>query len=102
VQLVQGWVQHENLAMDLAGYRVTSSGAVGMNQQLQMTLNVPLEKQSAGGRALPIPLRGSILAPQPDLAGFLQQAGGQQLQKQLQNQLDKAVNGQLQKLFGRE
>jgi hypothetical protein len=102
VQLVDGWVQHENLVLDLAGYRVTSSGAVGLNQQLALTLSVPLEKQAAGGRAVPIALRGTISAPQPDLAGFLQKAGGQQLQKQLQNQVDRAVNDQLQKLFGRE
>jgi hypothetical protein len=102
VRLERGWVNHENLALELAGYRLTSTGAVGLNQQLQLTLNVPLEKQSAGGRTVPVALRGTITAPQPDAAGFLQAVGTQQLQRQLQNQVDKAVNNQLQKLFGRE
>jgi hypothetical protein len=102
LQLEQGWVSHQNLAMDLAGYRMVSSGAVGLDQQLQLTLSVPLEKQVVGGRSIPVALRGTIAAPQPDMAGFLQAAGGQQLQKQIQNQVDKAVNDQLQKLFGRE
>jgi hypothetical protein len=75
---------------------------VGLNQQLQLTLNVPLEKQAAGGRSIPVPLRGSITAPQPDAAGFLQAVGSQQLQKQLQNQVDKALNNQFKKLLGRE
>jgi hypothetical protein len=102
VRLERGWVSHENLAVDLAGYRLTSSGAVGLNRQLQLTLNVPLEKQAAGGRAVPVSLRGTITAPQPDAAGFLQAVGSQQLQKKLQNEVDKAVNGQLKKLLGRE
>lgn len=102
LQLEQGWVRHQNLAMDLAGYRMVSSGAVGLDQQLQLTLTVPLEKQAVGGRSIPVALRGTIAAPQPDVAGFLQAVGGQQLQKQIQGQVDKAVNDQLQKLFGRE
>ena len=102
VRLERGWVSHENLALELAGYRLASSGAVGLNQQLQVSLNVPLEKQAAGGRSVPVPLRGTITAPQPDVAAFLQAAGSQQLQKQLQNQVDKAINNQFKKLFGRE
>jgi hypothetical protein len=102
VRLERGWVSHENLALELAGYRLASSGAVGLNRQLQVTLNVPLEKQAAGGRSVPVPLRGTITAPQPDVAAFLQAAGSQQLQKQLQNQVDKALNNQFKKLLGRE
>ncbi len=102
VRLERGWVSHENLAIELAGYRLLSSGAVGLNQQLQLTLNVPLEKQAAGGRSIPVALRGTITAPQPDAAGFLQAVGSQQLQKQLQNQVDKALNNQFKKLLGRE
>ncbi|MFM7056191.1 MAG: hypothetical protein ACKO2P_04635 [Planctomycetota bacterium] len=102
VRLERGWVSHDNLAVELAGYRLVSSGAVGLNQQLQLTLNVPLEKQAAGGRSVPVALRGTITAPQPDVATFLQAAGSQQLQKQLQNQVDKALNNQFKKLLGRE
>jgi hypothetical protein len=102
VRLERGWVSHENLAVELAGYRLTSSGAVGLNRQLQLTLNVPMEKQAAGGRAVPVALRGTITSPQPDAAGFLQAVGSQQLQKKLQNEVDKAVNSQLKKLLGRE
>ncbi len=103
VQVRQGYVTHDGLIMDLAGYRVKSSGAVGLNEQLQITLDVPLEKSSSGGniRTVSIPLRGTIKHPQPDTAGLLQNLGTQQIQEKVGNEVDKALNKGLNKLLNR-
>ena len=68
VQVRQGYVAHDGLVMDLNGYRMRTSGAVGLNKQLQMTIDVPLEKSTAdgAGRSIKVPLRGTISSPQPD------------------------------------
>jgi len=89
--------------MDLAGYRVKSSGAVGLNEQLQITLDVPLEKSSSGGsvRTVSIPLRGTIKSPQPDTAGLLQNLGTQKIQEKVGDEVDKALNKGLNELLNR-
>ena len=94
VQVRQGFVVHEGLMMDLAGYRLKTSGAVGMNKQLQMTLDVPLEKNAASGagRSIKIPLRGTISSPQPDTGALLQSLGTQKIQEKVGEQLDKSLN----------
>ena len=94
VQVRQGFVIHEGLMMDLAGYRLKTSGAVGMNKQLQMTLDVPLEKNAASGagRSIKIPLRGTISSPQPDTGALLQSLGTQKIQEKVGEQLDKSLN----------
>jgi len=99
VQVRQGFVVHEGLMMDLAGYRLKTSGAVGMNKQLQITLDVPLEKNSASGagRSIRIPLRGTISSPQPDTGALLQSLGTQKIQEKVGEQLDKSLNKLLDK-----
>lgn len=101
VQIRQGFVVHEGLMMDLAGYRLKTSGAVGMNKQLQMTLDVPLEKNAASGagRSIKIPLRGTISSPQPDTGTLLQSLGTQKIQEKVGEQLDKSLNKQLKGLL---
>ena len=112
VQVRQGYVVHEGLIMDLAGYRLKSSGAVGLNEQIQMTLDVPLEKAAAGrnARTIKVPLRGTLKSPQPDLTSLLQDLGTQQIQEQLGtdklqeklgNELDQTLNKGLNKLLNR-
>jgi len=103
VQVRQGYVLHDGLIMDLAGYRVKSSGAVGLNEQLQITLDVPLEKSSSGGsvRTVSIPLRGTIKSPQPDTAGLLQNLGTQKIQEKVGDEVDKALNKGLNELLNR-
>lgn len=107
----QGCVLHEGLMMDLAGYRLKSSGAVGLNQQIQITLDVPLEKGTAATtRSIKVPLRGSVRSPQPDTAALIQNLGAQKLQEQLGvdklqdkigNGLDDTLNKGLNKLLNR-
>ena len=87
--------------MELSGYRLETSGAVGLNKQLQMTIDVPLEKStaSANGRSVKIPLRGTISQPQPDTVALLQNLGAQKIQEKIGDQVDKNLNNQLNKLF---
>jgi hypothetical protein len=101
VQIRQGFVAHKGLIMELSGYRLETSGAVGLNKQLQMTIDVPLEKStaSANGRSVKIPLRGTISQPQPDTVALLQNLGAQKIQEKIGDQVDKNLNKQLNKLF---
>lgn len=101
VQIRQGFVAHKGLIMELSGYRLETSGAVGLNKQLQMTIDVPLEKStaSANGRSVKIPLRGTISQPQPDTIALLQNLGAQKIQEKIGDQVDKNLNNQLNKLF---
>ena len=101
VQIRQGYVAHDGLVMDLNGYRMRTSGAVGLNKQLQMTIDVPLEKSTAdgAGRSIKVPLRGTISSPQPDTGALLQNLGTQKIQEKLGDQVDKTLNKQLNKLF---
>jgi hypothetical protein len=101
VQIRQGFVSHDGFVMELSGYRMTTSGAVGLNKQLQMTIDVPLEKTTATrtGRSVRVPLRGSISQPQPDTGALLQNLGAQAIQDKIGGQVDKTLNKQLNKLF---
>jgi hypothetical protein len=100
VRVAQGFVAHEGLQMELAGYRLSSSGAVGFNQQLQLVLDVPLEKNTGGrGATIRVPLRGTVKQPMPDTAAMLQALGTQQLQNQLGDKLDQTINRQLDNLL---
>jgi hypothetical protein len=101
IQVRQGYVSHDGLVMDLNGYRMRTSGAVGLNKQLQMTIDVPLEKSTAdgAGRSIKVPLRGTISSPQPDTGALLQNLGTQKIQEKLGDQVDKTLNKQLNKLF---
>ncbi len=101
VQVRQGFVAHEGLIMELSGYRMKTSGAVGLNKELQMVIEVPLEKSTAAGsgRSLKVPLRGTMTQPQPDTGALLQNLGTQKIQEKLGDQVDKTLNKQLNKLF---
>lgn len=101
IQVKQGYVTHEGLMMELSGYRLRTSGAVGLNEQVQIVLEVPLEKSSAAGagRVVKVPLRGSISSPQIDTGNLLQNLGTQKLQEQIGDKVDQSLNKQLNKLF---
>jgi hypothetical protein len=112
VQVRQGFVTHEGLIMDLAGYQLKSSGAVGLNEQIQITLDVPLDKVTSGSkvRTVKVPLRGTLKSPQPDVSALLQNLATQQLQeklgvdkleKKLSDEVDQTLNKGLNKLLNR-
>ena len=100
VQMTQGAVHHSGFEMDLAGWRLATSGQVGLNQQVQLTVNVPLERStvSSRGRSLQIPVRGSVKQPQIDLQGLLRNAGQHQIQNRIDREIDRGLNRLLDQL----
>jgi hypothetical protein len=103
VQIREGGVLHEGLTMELSGYRMVSSGRVGFDERLQMQLQVPLEKSTAGnsGRSVPVALRGTIRSPQPDTAALLQAVGVRKLEEKLGGSVNDRLNQELDKGLGR-
>lgn len=101
IEVRQGFVMHQGLKIELAGYQAQSSGAVGLNRQLQLILDVPLEKSTGTGdtRSLKIPVQGSIDRPQLDTSSLLQNLGTQALEKRLNGTINNQLDQQLNKLF---
>ncbi len=100
VEVRQGFVMHQGLTIELNGYRAVSSGGVGLNRQVQLVLDIPLEKSGTGNsaRSIKVPVRGTIDRLQPDTAALLQNLGTQAIEKKLNNQLDRQLNKLLDKL----
>lgn len=95
IQLVDGMVLHDGLHMDLNGYQLTSSGGVGLDQRVQLVMDVPIEKN---GRRIRVPVRGTVTRPIPDTAGILQNLGRQQLQDKVNDKLNDGLKGLFDKL----
>ncbi len=100
VELRQGYVLHQGLTLELAGYRTRTSGAVGLNRALQLTVDIPLEKTVEGttARSLQVPIRGTIDSPQPDTSALLKNLGTQKIEQKINNQLDRQLNKLFDKL----
>lgn len=96
IQLVDGMVLHDGLHMDLNGYQLTSSGGVGLDQRVQLVLDVPVEKN---GQRIRVPVRGTVSRPIPDTAGLLQNFGRQQLQNKVNEKLNDGLKDGLKGLF---
>lgn len=100
VQLAGGVVQHDRLSMDLNGYQLATSGRVSLQEQVDLTLSIPLEK--GGGRQINVPIRGTVRRPVPAFDGLLQSLGRQEIESrvngELNRQLDKGLNRLLDKL----
>lgn len=100
VQFERGMVTHDRLEMDLAAYRIVSSGSVGLDESLHLTLQIPLERTSlqGRGRSLSIPVSGTISNPLIRVDGLLQNLGQQELQNRLDREIDRGLNRLLEKL----
>lgn len=98
VQLRNGIVSHRDLLLDVNGYQIGSSGQVGMDERVNMILDVSLDK-SGSGRRVQIPVRGTVSRPMPDTAGLLQNLGRQEIQKRVNDKVNDGINKGLQGLF---
>lgn len=100
VVLNNGMVTHQGLEIQMADYRMTSSGSVGLNKQIQLELDVPLERSTADerGRSIKIPVGGTIGRPVLNTQGLLQNFGRQQIDETINKQLDRGLNRLLDKL----
>ena len=95
-----GAVSHQHLEMEVAGYRVATSGSVTTNGGINLLLDVPTERSTefSRGRSLQIPVHGTVGRPQLDVRGLLQNAGRQQIEQKLNKELDRGLNRLLDKL----
>jgi hypothetical protein len=79
VRIAEARVHHEGLQFDLGGVVVNSSGSVGFDETLDLTLEVPLQAKwlgsnralaSLAGESVRVPVRGTIDAPEVDAAAL--------------------------------
>ncbi|MEZ6061813.1 MAG: hypothetical protein R3C19_15815 [Planctomycetaceae bacterium] len=102
-ELRDGMIVHDSAVLELAGYQLRSSGGVGLNHQIQVSLDVPLERsqgQSSGtARTVTVPVTGTIGQPQIDTAGLVQNLGAGRIQQELDKRINGQLDQQLNKLF---
>jgi len=100
VQMQNGLVTHDQLQMDVAGYHLQTRGSVGVDQRINMTLDVPLERSQADrrGRHVSVPVTGFIQRPTIDTTRLLQDVGTQSIQEELNDQLNRGLNRLFDKL----
>lgn len=100
VHMNGGLITHDRLEMDIADYRTVSSGSVGLDGQLQLLLEVPLERATVGrkGRSLRVPVGGTVGRPQLQIQGLLQNLGQQEIQNRLNREIDRGLEKLLEKL----
>ena len=100
-ELRDGFVRHDRAEFDLSGYRLKTTGAVGLNRQLQVTMDIPMEKTNVAGgntaRSIQVPVRGTIDSPMIDVSALIRNAAGNTIQDKIDNEVDR----QLRKLFDR-
>ncbi len=79
VRIAEARVHHEGMQFDIGGVVVNSSGSVGFDETLDLTLEVPLQAKwlgsnralaSLAGESLRVPVRGTIDAPEVDAAAL--------------------------------
>ena len=93
-EMRNGMITHDEVRLSLGGYDLRSQGAVGLNQQINLTLNVPLERsdEARSGRTVAVPVYGTVTHPQIDAGRMLQDAGTQRIQGEIDRQLDRGLN----------
>ncbi|MDG2131113.1 MAG: hypothetical protein P8K08_24150 [Fuerstiella sp.] len=98
-EIRDGMVVHDGLEVVAGGYYMTSRGGVGFNRELRLALEVPLE-QNGNGRenSVRVPILGTIDRPLLDTSGLLQNVGKQQIGNRIDEQIDRGLNGLLDKL----
>lgn len=103
-EMRQGRIVHRDLRVELGDVQIVSNGAVDLNGQLDMLLQVPIRPEwvserpvlsRLAGQTIDIPVRGNFQRPRPDFAG-LTQVGAQLLERAaegfLQQQLERGLN----------
>ncbi len=105
IRVVNRRIYHDQMRLQMGNILLTSSGSVGMDGSLNLLiempippswLNSPILKSSFGNRLIKIPVQGTIHNPKIDrktleylTKQFIERAGKNALQKELQNQFDR-------------
>ena len=99
-RLRNGMLTHDQLLLTLSGYNMRSRGSVGLNKQLDLTLDIPLEKAKTGssGRMVSVPVQGTVSHPSIDSGRLIQDAGRRRIQSEINKQLDRGLNQLFDKL----
>lgn len=100
VSLRDGQITHESLLMDLADYRFRSSGQVGLDRSVRLSLEIPLEKRAGTEdyRSVTVPIGGTLDQLQPDTSGLLRGLGTQAVEDKVNRELDRQLNRLFDKL----
>ncbi len=99
-ELRNGVVTHDQVLLALSGYQLRTRGSVGLDQRINMTLDIPLERSddSRAGRMVSVPVTGTIRSPSLNLGRLLQDAGSQRIQDEIDDQLGRGIDRLFDKL----
>lgn len=100
VELSGQQIHHDNFAMTVNNYPLQTQGTVALNGPVDVLLQIGT-KRSDRARAsdfVSVPVRGTTSQPRIDLQGLLQNAGRQQVQDRLNQELDRGLNKLFDKL----
>lgn len=97
IALQDGVIRYDNMEIDLGENPIIFSGAIGLDESLNMTITLPLTTagrtirigQPQQGQAIEVPLKGTLGRPELNLNQLLQN----QLQDQLLRGLDRLLGG---------
>jgi hypothetical protein len=104
-------VHHQNATFTIGDGTVISSGSVGLDDTIDLVLQIPIqddwvkdEKLLSGlkGKSLRVPVRGTLGRPQIDsrvLTELATQIGGTALEGVIENKLDDLFKGKLKKFL---
>ncbi|HPC96245.1 MAG TPA: DUF748 domain-containing protein [Sedimentisphaerales bacterium] len=82
LSLQNGIVRYDNMQIDVGDNPLSFSGAIGLDQTLDMTVTLPwtfkgrtarVDKEGQAGQRIGVPLTGTISSPKLDLKKFLQE-----------------------------
>jgi hypothetical protein len=109
--LDSGQVSHQRMQMRIGKASLISSGSVSLDGRLGLRFQLPLESTWLGsdlaglaGRQITLPVGGTLSRPVLDsqaVAGTIGQLGTQAVQSTAENFLQKQLDRNLQKLFGK-
>lgn len=109
--LVQGSVWHQRMMANVGNVSLISSGSVGLDGRINLGIQVPLnaawlgaDLQGLAGKTVLLPLVGTLTQPSIDPQAFsrtVAELGAQGLQSTAENFLQKQLDRQLEKLFGK-
>ncbi|MEM6798212.1 MAG: hypothetical protein AAF589_01735 [Planctomycetota bacterium] len=100
-------VYHEGLTFDVDGVPVTSSGSVGFDETLQLTLSVPIQDRwiekdrrlvGLQGQVLQVPIRGTLSQPRVNDRA-LRRLSRELIQKGVEGAIQSDLGRALEKLF---
>ena len=107
-----GRVYHRRMILESGDLRIETSGSVGLDDSLNMTVEIPVREEwvrgnrylsRMAGKKLQIPVTGSLSRPVPDsraIQSLIQQAGQGAVESVIEDEVDKQLGRLLNGLGG--